>query len=185
MVEAGGRDFERLKVVLLASGGVFLINALSASISILVREKQSYAISDFFDRLIHHKLNRLEYGYFEHPNYQSVFYRALNEASYRPGRIFYGSLGVLQNLITLLLMAGVLVLVHWSVSLVLLLITLPVAFIRWRHARALFPLSKPETGMAAQAVCHVATKDFTRRQCTGPCGPGFCSGLRDDCLACL
>lgn len=165
MVEAGGRDFERLKVVLLASGGVFLINALSASISILVREKQSYAISDFFDRLIHHKLNRLEYGYFEHPNYQSVFYRALNEASYRPGRIFYGSLGVLQNLITLLLMAGVLVLVHWSVSLVLLLITLPVAFIRWRHARALFQFKKRNTRLEREVSYYnrlITAPDFVK-----------------------
>jgi len=141
----GERDFERLKWVLVASGVLFLVNAISASVGVLVREKQSYVISDFFDNLIHNKITRLEYSYFEHPDYQNVFYRALNEASYRPSRIYYGSLGVIQNLITLFVMAGVLLMVHWSVSIVLLLVTLPVAFIRLSHARELFIFKKENT----------------------------------------
>jgi ATP-binding cassette subfamily B protein len=139
------RDFAHLKWILVASGVLFLINAISASVGILVREKQSYVITDFFDNLIHNKITRLEYGYFEHPNYQNVFYRALNEASFRPSRIYYGALGVVQNLITLVVMAGVLLMVHWSVFIVLLLITLPVAFIRLRHARDLFLFKKENT----------------------------------------
>ncbi len=139
------RDFVHLKWVLVASGLLFLVNAISASVGILVREKQSYVISDFFDNLIHNKITRLEYGYFEHPDYQNVFYRALSEASFRPSRIYYGALGVVQNFITLMVMAGVLLMVHWSVFIVLLVITLPVAFIRLRHARDLFLFKKENT----------------------------------------
>lgn len=139
------RDFVHLKWILVASGVLFLVNAISASVGILVREKQSYVITDFFDNLIHNKITRLEYGYFEHPDYQNVFYRALNEASFRPSRIYYGALGVVQNLITLMVMAGVLLMVHWSVFIVLLMITLPVAFIRLRHARDLFKFKKENT----------------------------------------
>lgn len=139
------RDFVHLKWVLVASGVLFLVNAISASVGILVREKQSYVITDFFDNLIHNKITRLEYGYFEHPDYQNVFYRALNEASFRPSRIYYGAMGVVQNLITLMVMAGVLLMVHWTVFIVLLLITLPVAFIRLRHARDLFLFKRENT----------------------------------------
>jgi ATP-binding cassette subfamily B protein len=41
------RDFDRIIPVLIFAGVVFLINALSASASLLVREKQSYVISNF------------------------------------------------------------------------------------------------------------------------------------------
>ncbi|SKB60170.1 ABC transporter ATP-binding protein [Alkalitalea saponilacus] len=139
------RDFSLLLTVLIAAGVIFLINALTASLGLLVRERQSYVISDFFDNLIHDKTTSLEYGYFEHPEYQSIFYRALNEASFRPSRIFYGVLGVIQNFITILVMGGVLLMVHWSVSVILLLITLPVSWIRLRHARDLFRFKKDNT----------------------------------------
>ncbi|HKL71283.1 MAG TPA: ABC transporter ATP-binding protein [Marinilabiliaceae bacterium] len=144
------RNFERLVWVLVSAGLVFLVNALSASLSVLIRQKQSYIITDFFDNLVHEKTSRLEYGYFEHPDYQNTFYRALNEASFRPSRVFYGVLGVIQNQITLISMAVVLFMVHWSVFLVLLVITLPIAAIRLRHSIGLFQFRKDNTVLERQ-----------------------------------
>ncbi len=149
-IAADERDFSLLIQVLLVAGILFFVNALSASVSVLVREKQSFVISDFFDNLIHNKITRLDYGYFEHPEYQSLFYRALNEASFRPSRVYYGSLGLVQNFITLGVMAGVLALVHWSVIFVLLLITIPVAMIRLSHSRKLFQFKKENTKLERQ-----------------------------------
>lgn len=144
------RDFERLVWVLASAGLVFLINALSASLSVLIRQKQSYIITDFFDNLVHEKTSKLEYGYFEHPDYQNTFYRALNEASFRPSRVFYGVLGVIQNQITLISMAVVLFMVHWSVFLVLIAITLPIAVIRLRHSIGVFQFRKDNTVLERQ-----------------------------------
>ena len=150
IIAADERDFSLLIQVLLVAGILFFVNAISASVSVLVREKQSFVISDFFDNLIHNKITRLDYGYFEHPEYQSLFYRALNEASFRPSRVYYGSLGLIQNFITLGVMAGVLAQVHWSVIFVLLLITIPVAMIRLSHSRKLFQFKKENTKLERQ-----------------------------------
>lgn len=147
---AAERSFERLIWVLVFAGVVFLVNALSASLSVLIRQQQSYMITDFFDNLVHEKTSKLEYGYFEHPDYQNTFYRALNEASFRPSRVFYGVLGVIQNQITLLSMALVLFMVHWSVFIVLLAITLPIAAIRLRHSIRLFNFRKENTVLERQ-----------------------------------
>ncbi len=145
LLPAMDRNFTRLTIVLITAGFIFLVNALSASLSVLVREKQSYVITDFFDHLVHNKTSALEYSYYEHPDYQNIFYRALNEASIRPSRIFYGVMGVIQNLITLLVMGGVLLMVHWSVSLILLAVTLPIAWIRLKHARSLYRFIQENT----------------------------------------
>ena len=142
----GGEDaLNRLISLLIIAAAVFLTNALTASLGTLVRERQSFVISDYFDNLIHNKTTRIEYGFFEHPKYQNVFFRALHEASFRPSRIFYGIVGILQNLITLIVMGGILLMVHWSVSIVLLLITLPVTIIRLRYARELFRFKRENT----------------------------------------
>jgi ATP-binding cassette subfamily B protein len=147
MATAGGGDssVNHLIGLLVIAAAVFLFNALSASLGTLVREKQSFVISDFFDNLIHKKTINIEYGFFEHPNYQNVFFRALNEASFRPSRIFYGIVGLLQNLITLLVMGGILLMVHWSISIVLILVTFPVTFIRLSYAKSLFRFMRENT----------------------------------------
>lgn len=149
-IPADERNFERLFWVLASAGFVFLINALSASFSVLIRQKQSYIITDFFDNLVHEKTSKIEYGYFEHPDYQNTFYRALNEASFRPSLVFYGVLGIIQNQITLISMAVVLFMVHWSVFIVLLAITLPIAIIRLRHSFGLFQFRKENTVLERQ-----------------------------------
>jgi ATP-binding cassette subfamily B protein len=142
----GGEEaLNRLIFLLIIAAAVFLTNALTASLGTLVRERQSFVISDYFDHLIHNKTTRIEYGFFEHPEYQNIFFRALHEASFRPSRIFYGIVGILQNLITLLVMGGILLMVHWSVSIVLLLVTLPVTIIRLRYARELFRFKRENT----------------------------------------
>jgi len=144
--EGGGEEaMQRLTGLLIIAAAVFLTNALTASLGALVRERQSYMISDYFDDLIHNKTTRIEYGFFENYHYQNIFFRALNEASHRPSRIFYGIIGIIQNLITLAVMGGVLLMVHWSVSIVLLLVTLPVMVIRLRYARALFNFKRDNT----------------------------------------
>ncbi len=141
----GELALHRLITLLIVGAVVFLANALTASLGALVREKQSFVISDFFDNLIHNKTTRIDYSFFEHPKYQNVFFRALNEASFRPSRIFYGLVGILQNLVTLAVMGGILLMVHWSVSIVLVVVTLPVTFIRLRHARSLFKFTRSHT----------------------------------------
>lgn len=145
IIQSEARDYSRLTIILITAGVLFLINALSASFGTLVKEKQSFVITDFFDKLIHDKTTSLSYSFFEFPKYQNVFYRALNEATVRPSRIYYGVLGVIQNLITLLVMGGVLLMVHWSVSIILLLVTVPIGIIRLKHAMELFRFKKENT----------------------------------------
>jgi ATP-binding cassette subfamily B protein len=147
MTEPANQDFTRLTITLIVAGGLFLINALSASFGALVKERQSFVISDFFDKLIHDKTTSLSYSFFEFPKYQNIFYRALNEATVRPSRVYYGVLGLLQNLITLVALGGILLMVHWSVSIVLLLVTVPVGLIRVRYALRLFRFKRENTVM--------------------------------------
>jgi ATP-binding cassette subfamily B protein len=142
---AGSENYSQLITMLVSAGVLFLVNTLSATFASLVREKQAFAISDFFDTMIHDKTTSLSYGFFEYPKYQNIFYRALNEASYRPSRIYYGILGIVQNAITLLVTGGILLAVHWTVPGILLLMTVPIAIIRLRYASKMFHFKRENT----------------------------------------
>ena len=143
----GEANFTGLLIILILAGIIFLINSMTASLASLVREKQAFAISDFFDKIIHDKTTSLRYGFFEYPKYQNIFYRALNEVSSRPSRIYYGILGIIQNTVTLLVTGGILLTVHWSVPCILLLMTIPIAGIRLSHAIKLFRFKRENTAL--------------------------------------
>ena len=146
-VPAGEENYSALLIILVLAGIIFLTNSMTASFASLVREKQAFAISDFFDKIIHDKTTSLSYGFFEFPKYQNIFYRALNEVSSRPGRIYYGVLGIIQNTVTLLVTGGILLTVHWSAPCILLLMTIPIAAIRLNHAIKLFRFKRENTDL--------------------------------------
>jgi len=143
-VDEGG-GVESVYYILFVAGVVFVINSILNAISGIIKEKHSYFISDTVQNLIHQRTVNLEYANYDDYNFQNVYYRAINEASYRPSRIYYGFVGLAQNTITLALIAGLLMSLHWGVLAVLLLISIPVIYIRLNFSRKIFDFNRDHT----------------------------------------
>ncbi len=127
------------------ASGLFLLNAVIGSVSGLIKERHSYFISDYIQNLIHKRTTTLEFSNFEEVRFQNVFYRAINEASYRPTRIYYGVIKIIQNLITLLFISGILAVLHWGVLLLVFMASMPVVIIRLRYSGKMFDVKKRYT----------------------------------------
>ncbi|TRX63009.1 ABC transporter ATP-binding protein [Carboxylicivirga sp. M1479] len=123
----------------------FLLNSISGSISNLTRERHSHFINDFVQNIIHNKTVHIPYFYFEDANYQDTFYRALNDSSYRPARIFYSLLLTLQNIITLTLIIIVLSNIHWAMIPLLILSSGPVFYYRILYTKKIYQYRKDHT----------------------------------------
>ncbi len=123
----------------------FLLNAISGSVSSLIRERQSHFVNDYVQNIIHKKTINIDYKYFEDANYQDIFYRALNDASFRPVRIYYSLLQVAQNTMTLLLILIVLSNIHWAMVPLLILSSLPIFYFRINYTRILYDYRKKHT----------------------------------------
>jgi len=127
-------------------GGVFFfINAITGSLATLVRERQSYKVNDYIQNIIHEKTVQISYRYFEDPTYQNIFFRALTDATFRPSRIFYGFLGVAQNMLTLVLIFAVLVSLHWGMIPFLVVAGTPTILFRLYYSRKIYSLRKDQT----------------------------------------
>lgn len=138
-------DFNQVYIAIGLVGLFFLLNAFTGSISVLVKERQSYAINDYIQRLIHQKTMNIPYGFYEDSNYQDVFYRALSDSTHRPTSIFYGILGVIQNVITLVLIMAVLTALHWFLVPFIILTATPIVLFRLFYSQKVYNLRKEQT----------------------------------------
>ncbi len=138
-------DKQEVIFTLTLVGIFFLLNAISGSINNLVRERQSHFVNDFIQKLIHHKTVRLPYKYFEDSTYQDLFFRAINEANYRPSKIFYGILGLIQSLITLSIVLVVLTTFHWGIVPVLFIAAVPIIIFRLYYSRKEYAIKQEHT----------------------------------------
>ncbi|MBR8536293.1 ABC transporter ATP-binding protein [Carboxylicivirga sediminis] len=136
---------QHLYYIIGATALFFLLNAISGSVSSLVRERQSHFVNDYVQNIIHKKTINIDYKYFEDANYQDTFYRALNDANFRPARVFYGILQLAQNSLTLLLILIILSNIHWAMIPVLIISGAPIFYFRIAHTRKIYQYRKQHT----------------------------------------
>ncbi|MBS2211143.1 ABC transporter ATP-binding protein [Carboxylicivirga mesophila] len=136
---------QHLYYIIGATALFFLLNAISGSVSSLVRERQSHFVNDYVQNIIHKKTINIDYKYFEDANYQDTFYRALNDANFRPARVFYGILQLAQNSLTLLLILIILSNIHWAMIPILIISGAPIFYFRIAHTRKIYQYRKQHT----------------------------------------
>jgi ATP-binding cassette subfamily B protein len=144
-INSAETDIQTLYITLGLTAAFFLINAISGSLSSLVRERQSHFVNDYVQNIIHKKTINIDYKYFEDSNYQNIFYRALNDSTFRPARIFYSILQLMQNSLTIGLILIVLGGIHWSLIPILMVSVIPIFYLRIVYTRKLYQYRKQHT----------------------------------------
>ena len=122
-------------------GLVMLVSGVLGSVNGYIRMALGEQVRDRMHGMIHAKVLTLDMQFFESPEYYDQLQRASVDAIDRPIGLLDSISKLLQNTITLVAMAGVLLTFAWWLPLVLLLGTLPalwvalqstVEFHRWR-----------------------------------------------------
>jgi ATP-binding cassette, subfamily B, bacterial len=98
-----------------------------------VRATQSELVRDYINGLIHKKSIAVDLAFYESPEFYDHLYRARVEGAFRPIILLESTGSLLQNSITLIAMAGVLIPFGWWLPVVLLLSTLPALYVVLRY----------------------------------------------------
>ena len=108
---------------------VLLLTELLKSVTHWVRTAQSGMVQDHITALVHRQSLAADLAFYDWPDFHNHLHRAREEASYRPA-ILVESLGsLLQNAVTLVAMAGVILRFgYWPIG-VLLVGTLPALYV--------------------------------------------------------
>lgn len=118
-----------------AAAAVMLISEVFQSLLEMVRTAQADIIQDYIKGLVHTKSESVDMADFESAEYQDRLEQATSDGANSPLSLLESVGGVLQNTITLLVMAGLLFQYSTWLPIVLLVSTLPVFFIILRFDR--------------------------------------------------
>jgi ATP-binding cassette subfamily B protein len=128
------RVFHRIGFLILMMGLVSLATTLFSGLSRIVSEIQSQTTGDRIFDILHAKSIALDLEYYENPKYYDIYYRAQQEAPYRPMLIVSGIIQLGQNAISLTAIGGLLLTFHWSLALVLVIAVLPGIYARLKYS---------------------------------------------------
>lgn len=143
--------FKEVALLVGFSGAVALVLAICGVLANLVNRAQARAVTDYMYSILHQKSVELDLEYYENPEYYNTMHRAQKAASYRPREILFALLGIGQNSISLLAIAGLLVWLHWLIIPVLVLAALPEIFVRLRYANKLHSWERTQTPAERQS----------------------------------
>ena len=125
--------------------GVLLLTAILRSALNIIRAEQSQIVQDKISTLIQEKSVALDLSFYESAEYFDKLHRAQNDASHRPVELVESLSTLLQNSITLVAMASVLVPFGIWAPGVLVLSTLPVLHVVLKHRLRYFNLNYKNT----------------------------------------
>lgn len=130
-------DWPRVSATLVVGalmGGVLLLGELLHSASDWVRNVQAKRVEDHINALVHRKSTTVDLAFYESPDYHDHLHRARAEASFRPIALLENAGALIQNGITLVAMAAVLLPYGLWIPLALFVSTLPAFVVVLRFA---------------------------------------------------
>ncbi len=131
--------------VIIAVVVVWFLDEASSDTGNYVRKKQAMKLETYMYSLLHEKAVKLDLINFEKPEYYDILARAAREAPWRPNSILNNLVSLFRALLSLVLMAGLLTTLHWSLAILLILVNIPGIWLRLHYADLLYNFQKEQT----------------------------------------
>ncbi len=146
-----GVNFENVIWLIIAVVSVYFLDEASADFSNYIRKKQSMKLEIYMYGLLHAKSVKLDLINFEQPEYFDCLSRATREAPWRPNSILNNLVSLLRGLLSLLLMAGLISTLNWTIALLLLAANIPAIWLRLHYAGILYNFQRQQTPEARKS----------------------------------
>ena len=147
-----GIPFDNVLWMIIAVVVVYFLDEASSDFSNYVRKKQSLKLEVYMYGLLHSKAIKLDLINFERPEYFDCLSRASGEAPWRPNSILNNLVAMLKGLLSLLLMAGLITTLHWTLAVLLLVANIPGIWLRLHYADILYNFQRQQTPEARKSA---------------------------------
>lgn len=138
---SSGLSWETLQSVLLPAiliALVMLLTAVLGSLTSWIRTAQAERVQDYMSALIHEKSYTVDLAFYDSPDFFDHLHRARADAGYRPVALLEGIGSLIQNGITMISMAIVLLQFGAWVPAALLVSSIPVFYVVLRYRERLY-----------------------------------------------
>jgi ATP-binding cassette subfamily B protein len=130
----------------------WFLDEAASDLDTFVRKKQSMKLEAYMYHLLHNKAVKLDLINFEQPDYFDSLSRASREAPWRPNSILNHLVSMGRGLLSLILMAGLLAFLHWTLAVLLLVVNIPGIWLRLHYADILYNFRRQQTPEARKTV---------------------------------
>jgi ATP-binding cassette, subfamily B, bacterial len=137
--------------LIIAVVALYFLDEASSDFSNYVRKKQALELEVYMYGLLHAKSVKLDLINFEQPEYFDCLSRASREAPWRPNSILNNLVSFLRGLISLLLMAGLILNLHWTIAALLMVANIPAIWLRLHYAAILYNFQREQTPEARKS----------------------------------
>ena len=157
---------QQIMLLVLWTGLATLLIAACKAVAEIVEEHKSQLVTDYVADIIHRQSAAVDLAYYEDPRYHDTFYRAQQEALFRPTGIVRDLTQLVQNTISLVALAGLLIYLHWSIALILFGAAIPGVIVAVRHSDRLYRWysHRTETERRVYDYHHMLTDVFCAKE---------------------
>lgn len=131
--------------IILGMATIALLSIVLTNIAAYNNSIQSDIITDHMSSLMINKSLNIDLEFYDSDTYHDRFARAMAQGGTKPLAVLGGVTSVLQNGITLLAIIGLLFTLHWSITFILFIITMPVAYVRYLYSEKMITLAEEQT----------------------------------------
>ena len=131
---------------------IWFLDEATSDFGNYIRKKQSLKLEIYMYGLLHSKAIKLDLINFERPEYFDCLSRASKEAPWRPNSILNNLIAMLKGLLSLLLMAGLILTLHWTLAVLLLVANIPGIWLRLHYADILYNFQRQQTPEARKSA---------------------------------
>jgi ATP-binding cassette subfamily B protein len=131
---------------------IWFLDEASSDFSNFVRKKQALKLEVYMYGLLHSKAIKLDLINFERPEYFDCLTRASREAPWRPNSILNNIVSMFRGFLSLLMMAGLILTLHWTLALLLLVANIPGIWLRLYYADILYDFQRKQTPEARKSA---------------------------------
>jgi ATP-binding cassette, subfamily B, bacterial len=143
--------FSHVLQLLVIAGLVFLLTNFNAVVSEISSITLSQRVTDYMQVILYNKAIEIDLESYESPEHQDILERAKWEAPHRPTQMLNNLTSLGQSAISLLAIAGLLISLHWGLICVLLLVSIPTIFLRFRQSKVMYNWRRHQTEIERKA----------------------------------
>jgi len=130
---------------------VTLVTSLIRSVAGLISEWQAFIVTDHMNDILLAKSIEVDLEYYESAQYYDTLHRAQREAPHRPISIVNGLSQIVQNGISLLAIAGLVVSFNWVIAIILFTAVISGSAVRIKYTGKMYRWQREQTSTERQA----------------------------------
>ena len=150
---AGGNkiSFDRILPVIIGFCIVQFLLAAANQFSTYINALQQQKISDYVSELVLNKAVNVDMEYYENPDYHDSLHLAQQQSQYRIPQLVTNINSFLLNSLMLVFLIGFFFTLQWFYALLFMLLSIPLAAIKWYYSYRLYWLDKKFVPMEREA----------------------------------